>query len=170
MSEQKPICVLLVDDHPVVRRGLAATFAAYDDLALIGEAASGEAAIQQCEPASPEDMVRAFYQAWISAEGNPINQRIYDNTDYLTPDFIQRIDDSIVAQGGIAADPLLCAQNRPSQIEVGEATITADTASVTVQTIWAHGPDTNATRELQVELVYNEGQWRINNVRCVADE
>jgi hypothetical protein len=115
-------------------------------------------------------VVRAFYQAWISAEGTPINQRIYDNTDYLTPDFIQRIDDRIVAQGGIAADPLLCAQNRPSQIEVGEATMTGDTAQVTVQTIWARGPDTNATREIQVELVYNEGQWRINNVRCAADE
>jgi hypothetical protein len=122
------------------------------------------------EPAPPEDMVRVFYQAWISAESNPINERIYDNTDYLTPDFIQRIDDRIVEQGGIAADPLLCAQNRPSQIEVGEATITGDTASVTVQTIWARGPDTNATRELQVELIYNEGQWRINNVRCAADE
>jgi len=122
------------------------------------------------EAAPPEDVVRTFYQTWLSTEGNPINERIYDNPDYLTPDFIQRIDDSIIEQGGIAADPLLCAQNRPSQIEVGKATISDDTASVTVQTIWARGPDTNATRELQVELVYNNEQWRINNVRCVADE
>jgi hypothetical protein len=72
------------------------------------------------ESVPPEGVVRMFYQTWISAEGNPINERIYDNTDYLTTDFIQRIDDHIVAQGGIAADPLLCAQNRLSQIEVGE--------------------------------------------------
>jgi hypothetical protein len=143
-------------------------------LALLLTACTSSAAPERLTTAPdstpPEDVVRAFYQGWISAAGNPINQRIYDNTDYLTPDFIQRIDDSIVAQGGIVADPLLCAQNRPSQIEVGEATITGDTASVTVQTIWARGPDTNATRELQVELVYNEGQWRINNVRCAANE
>jgi hypothetical protein len=122
------------------------------------------------ESAPPEGVVRAFYQTWISAEGNPINERIYDNTDYLTTNFIQRIDDRIVAQGGIAADPLLCAQNRPSQIEVGEATMTGDTAQVTVQTIWARGPDTTATREFQVELARPVKDWRINDVRCTANE
>ncbi len=122
------------------------------------------------ESAPPEDVVREFYQAWISAEGNPINQRSDDNTDYLTPDFIQRSDDRILEQGGIATDPLVYAQNRPSQIEVGEATITGDTARVSVQTIWAHGPDTNATHELQGELARPVKDWRSDDVRYAADQ
>jgi two-component system, NarL family, response regulator LiaR len=41
-----PIRVMLVDDHKMVRRGLAAFLQSYDDLQLAGEAENGEAAIQ----------------------------------------------------------------------------------------------------------------------------
>lgn len=54
MSEQEPIRVLLVDDHAVVRSGLSAFLLAYDDLDLVGEAGSGEEAVQQCEQQSPD--------------------------------------------------------------------------------------------------------------------
>jgi NarL family two-component system response regulator LiaR len=54
MSEQQPIRVLLVDDHAVVRSGLAAFLLAYDDLELVGEAGGGEEAIQQCEQQQPD--------------------------------------------------------------------------------------------------------------------
>jgi hypothetical protein len=36
------------------------------------------------EPAPPEALVRQFYQEWSTTEGNPIQLRAYDNTDYLT--------------------------------------------------------------------------------------
>lgn len=39
------ISVLLVDDHPIVRAGLRALFANYDDIQVKGEAASGEEAL-----------------------------------------------------------------------------------------------------------------------------
>lgn len=42
----KPIEVLLVDDHPVVRQGLRAMLESTDGIAVIGEAASGETAIE----------------------------------------------------------------------------------------------------------------------------
>ena len=45
MTASPPIRVLLVDDHTMVRRGLALFLKAFDDLLLAGEAASGEAAI-----------------------------------------------------------------------------------------------------------------------------
>jgi hypothetical protein len=54
------------------------------------------------------------------------------------------------------------------RIEVGEATITGDTARVTVQMHWPLGPN-DETRAVQVELVHDNGPWRINNVRCAAD-
>jgi two-component system, NarL family, response regulator LiaR len=40
-----PIRVMLVDDHLMVRRGLATFLKVYDDLLLVGEAESGEAAV-----------------------------------------------------------------------------------------------------------------------------
>jgi two-component system, NarL family, response regulator LiaR len=44
----KRIRVLVVDDHPVVRSGLGLFLLSCDDLALVGEAAGGEEAIEMC--------------------------------------------------------------------------------------------------------------------------
>lgn len=54
MTASPPIRVLLVDDHTMVRRGLATFLMVYDDLELAGEAATGEAAIQQCGRVLPD--------------------------------------------------------------------------------------------------------------------
>jgi NarL family two-component system response regulator LiaR len=48
MSEEKAIRVLIVDDHAVVRSGLAAFLMVFDDLLLVGEAEGGAEAIQMC--------------------------------------------------------------------------------------------------------------------------
>jgi DNA-binding NarL/FixJ family response regulator len=49
-----PIRVLLVDDHPVVRAGLAGLLSATDDLEVVGEAADGEAALAIAADAVPD--------------------------------------------------------------------------------------------------------------------
>ena len=49
-----PIRVLLVDDHAMVRRGLATFLGAFDDLELAGEAGGGGAAIQLCAQVQPD--------------------------------------------------------------------------------------------------------------------
>jgi NarL family two-component system response regulator LiaR len=49
-----PIRVMLVDDHTMVRRGLATFLKVFDDLALAGEAASGEDAIRLCAEVLPD--------------------------------------------------------------------------------------------------------------------
>ena len=54
MSDQKPIRVMIVDDHAVVRSGLAAFLLAFDDLELVAEAGSGEQALRLCETAHPD--------------------------------------------------------------------------------------------------------------------
>ena len=54
ISPSKPIRVMLVDDHMMVRRGLATFLKAFDDLQLAGEAESGEAAIQLCAQVVPD--------------------------------------------------------------------------------------------------------------------
>jgi NarL family two-component system response regulator LiaR len=42
MAEPNLIRIMLVDDHAVVRSGLAAFLLAFDDLELVGEADSGD--------------------------------------------------------------------------------------------------------------------------------
>jgi NarL family two-component system response regulator LiaR len=49
-----PIRVLVVDDHTMVRRGLATFLKVFDDLLLAGEAASGQEAIQQVAQLQPD--------------------------------------------------------------------------------------------------------------------
>ena len=39
----RPIRVMIVDDHPIVRDGLKNMLLAFDDLELVGEAADGNA-------------------------------------------------------------------------------------------------------------------------------
>ena len=45
---------MLVDDHNVVRSGLAAFLMVFDDLELIGEAANGKEAIKLCKELQPD--------------------------------------------------------------------------------------------------------------------
>ena len=54
MAGPRPIRVLLVDDHTMVRRGLATFLAAFDDLALAGEVSGGAEAIRACAAAPPD--------------------------------------------------------------------------------------------------------------------
>jgi NarL family two-component system response regulator LiaR len=49
-----PIRVLLVDDHLVVRRGLATLLLAFDDMVLVGEAQTGAEALELCATAHPD--------------------------------------------------------------------------------------------------------------------
>lgn len=54
MSHSKPIRVMLVDDHAMVRRGLATFLQVFDDLELVGEADDGAAAIKLCADLQPD--------------------------------------------------------------------------------------------------------------------
>ena len=54
VSSPKPIRVMVVDDHAMVRRGLVTFLKVFDDLQLVGEAESGEAAIKLCGEVRPD--------------------------------------------------------------------------------------------------------------------
>jgi len=54
ISPTQPIRVMLVDDHTMVRRGLATFLKIYDDLKLVGEAENGEAAVKLCAEVLPD--------------------------------------------------------------------------------------------------------------------
>lgn len=54
MTPSQPIRVMLVDDHTMVRRGLATFLQISDNLELVGEADSGEQAIELCARLLPD--------------------------------------------------------------------------------------------------------------------
>ena len=54
MNTSQAIRVMLVDDHNVVRSGLATFLKAYDDLELVGEAKNGLEAINLCQKKKPD--------------------------------------------------------------------------------------------------------------------
>jgi len=54
MDVSQTIRVMLVDDHNVVRSGLATFLKAYDDLELVGEAKNGFEAVNLCRARNPD--------------------------------------------------------------------------------------------------------------------
>ena len=54
MSESLPIRILVVDDHPVVRQGIAVLVGSQSDMSLIAEASNGREAIQQFRAHRPD--------------------------------------------------------------------------------------------------------------------
>ena len=54
MTEQKLIRVLVCDDHPLMREGIAAVIATQPDMALAGEAGDGREALSQFRALQPD--------------------------------------------------------------------------------------------------------------------
>jgi NarL family two-component system response regulator LiaR len=54
IASSPPIRIMLVDDHPMVRRGLATILKVFDDMQLVGEAEDGEGAIKLCAKVLPD--------------------------------------------------------------------------------------------------------------------
>ncbi|AFR10993.1 MULTISPECIES: response regulator [Nocardiopsis] len=54
---ERPLRILLVDDHPVVRHGLKAMFAEIPDMGVVAEAADGESALAVLRSGTEVDIV-----------------------------------------------------------------------------------------------------------------
>ncbi len=54
MTEQNPIRIMLVDDHPMVRDGLKVFISVSPDMECVGEASSGEEAVQKSAVLQPD--------------------------------------------------------------------------------------------------------------------
>lgn len=54
MNKQEPIRILIVDDHTMVRRGLATILKLKPDLQLLGEASNGREAVELCARLQPD--------------------------------------------------------------------------------------------------------------------
>lgn len=173
-SPAEPIRVMLVDDHAMVRKGLAAFMLGFEDLLLVGEADSGESAIPLCATCAPDvvlmDMrlphmdgamaTRAIREAWPQVQ-------VLVLTSFHEPQYIK----SALEAGAIGylikditADELAKAIRAAS---VGQATLSPVVTQALVQSATrTTQPGMDLTeREMEVLALMVEG---LNNAQIAA--
>ena len=84
MEDSDKLRVLIVDDHAVVRSGLAAFLYAYDDLEMAGEASSGEEALRKCAQLAPDVVLMDIMMPGMNgAESTAAIRRQFPNTQVI---------------------------------------------------------------------------------------
>lgn len=97
MSSDRPIRVLVVDDHAILREGIRSLLERQDDMVVVGEAADGQEAVRQVALTAPDLVLMDV--AMPGMDGLEATQRIskahpqvrvliltqHDNREYVTP-------------------------------------------------------------------------------------
>ncbi|MEA3440930.1 MAG: response regulator transcription factor [Chloroflexota bacterium] len=98
MDGQKPIRVMLVDDHRIVRDGLKMLLAIHDDLEVVAEVGDGGKAIQLCARVEPDVILMDIVMP--EMDGPTATARIRESyphikiialTSFLEEDLIQKM-------------------------------------------------------------------------------
>lgn len=167
MTETRPIRVIIVDDHAMLRRGLKFFLKGFVDLELVGEAAGGKEAIALCAQTEPDvvlmDMVMpdmgGAEATRIIREQNP-HVQVIALTSFQEEDLIER-----ALQAGaigyllknVAADDLARAIR---EAHAGRSTLAPEATEVLIQATRqrAGQPDYGLTeREKEVLALLVEG-------------
>ena len=102
MTSSSPrIRVLVVDDHPMVRRGLATFLKVFSDLEMAGEAADGKAAIQLCVDLQPD--VVLMDMAMPDMDGATATRRIRSQSDTIQVIALTSFKEEILVQSALQA-------------------------------------------------------------------
>jgi len=116
---------------------------------------------------SPDQVVDAFYQAYIGSIGdrfsddfhNPLVERTYRDLPQLSPALVKEIDAKLEAADFIVADPFLCAQDIPGEVWVKAVEVNDDRAVVSVETDFAD-------HQMAVILDRMPEGWQITAINC----
>ena len=116
---------------------------------------------------APEVVVSSFYDwyLWyIRGSGemrNPLVDGAYRGCGALSDRFADEIERTLASFDKGGFDPILMAQDVPERVEVSEAAVAGDEASVKVQMFWGNNPTPS---ERTVTLVLIDGSWKIDAI------
>lgn len=101
MNQSNPIRVMIVDDHLVVRSGLATFLLTCDDMELVGEAADGEQALRLCIQAKPDVILMDLVMPGM--DGATATQRIRAECPDIQVIILTSFKDQELVQGALKA-------------------------------------------------------------------
>jgi hypothetical protein len=136
-------------------------------LAVSGPAFLYNAQAQVTDEVLPEQVVTGFYDWYLGAIDlqagrNPLVDRAYRSSQFLSEDFVARVDDLLDSFERGGYDPFLLAQDVPTEVEVGEAVVSGDIAQVLVETSFEG-------HAILVTLRRVNGVWKIDDVGVTPD-
>lgn len=165
MTQRKPGLVMII-----VLAGLLFT-------ACVSEPNVEPTATPEPEPvtaSTPQESVQAFFEYWMDystpdANGNfhnPMVDKIYRDSPYLTPGLKEAIEEALLSMGPGGYDPVMCAQDTPQWINVKEIVIEGEQASAQVETSMLSSTRTYHT--VPVRLERHGEVWLISEIDCAA--
>ena len=134
------IRVMIVDDHAMVRRGLATFLKVFDDLELAGEAESGQAAIELCARLQPDVVLMDMVMP--DMDGAAATRLIRKQSESIQVIALTSFKEEILVQSALQAGAIgyllkdISAEELARAIRaahVGRATLSPDVAEVIVQ-------------------------------------
>src|SRR5512142_3343999 len=96
-----PIRVMIVDDHAMVRRGLASFLKAFRDLILAGEADDGETAIRLCGKINPDVILMDMVMPHVN--GPAAIRTIHEKFPYIRIIALTSFKEKDLIQGALEA-------------------------------------------------------------------
>ena len=174
MSTCATIRVMLVDDHNVVRSGLATFLRAYEDLELVGEAKNGAEAVSLCHHKKPDVILMDLMMP--EMDGIAATQAILADYPDIKIIAMTSFENEELVHGVLAAGAISYLLKNVTSDEMakairdavsGRSTLSPEAASVLVQaTRSTQRPSYDLTeREIEVLNLVVEG----NSNRQIAD-
>lgn len=114
---------------------------------------------------NPTQTVSSFYENWTEYDGNPIVDRFYQKSEYVTTEFVSKTDRLINSFQGGGYDPVLCAQDKPESIQAVDEFIDGKNAKITIQETFS-----GVNKSIEVHLVREDNLWKIDEIKCINND
>jgi NarL family two-component system response regulator LiaR len=165
---------MVVDDHTMVRKGLATFLKVFDDLQLVGEAESGEAAVQLCAEITPDVILMDMLLPVM--DGAEATRIIHQQFPHIKIIALTSFKEGKLIQSALEAGAISYLLKNVSSLELGlairaahtgRATLSPEVAQAIVDTVQqAPEPDLDLTkREQEVLVLLVEG---LNNTQIAG--